>query len=257
ADIFEEMDSGNAADIMEEMDPDDAAAIMEEMDPGDAADIFEEMDIDDAAAVMEELTLDTLTDIIGEMTEDALMDILPGLSPDTLYSIDPEVLFDSLPNVPTEQLLSEEPPQPPAEATAPVVVYTTPSGARYLAVQTWAGEWVVVMATPMPVDQLMIKTKQALTDVETTVDIFDQRPSEAAVSLPADQVVYTYLSITFDNATPEDIELGHITFQVEKEWLEQNSIHKWSVALNRYDPELGQWITLPTKRVREDSSYIY
>jgi len=257
ADIFEEMDSGNAADIVEEMDPDDAAGIVEEMDPGDAADIFEEMDIDDAADVMEELTLDTLTDVIGEMTEDALTDILPGLSPDTLYSVDPEVLFDSLPNVPTEQLLSEEPPQPPAEATAPVVVYTTPSGARYLAVRTWAGEWVVVMATPMPVDQLMIKTKQALTDVETTVDIFDQRPSEAAVSLPADQVVYTYLSITFDNATPEDIELGHITFQVENEWLEQNSIHKWSVALNRYDPELGQWITLPTKRVREDSSYIY
>jgi len=257
ADIMEEIDPDNAADIFEEMDSGSAADIIEEMDPDDAAGIFEEMDIDDAAAVMEELTPGTLTDIIEEMTEDALTDILPGLSPDALYSVDPEVLFDSLPDVPTEQLLSEEPPQPPAGAAAPVVVYTTPSGARYLAVQTWAGEWVVVMATPMPVDQLMIKTKQALTDVETTVDIFDQRPSEAAVSLPADQVVYTYFSITFDNATPEDIELGHITFQVEEEWLEQNSIHKWSVALNRYDPELGQWITLPTKRVREDSSYIY
>ena len=257
ADVLAEMDPDDAAAIMEEIDPGDAAAIMEEMDPGDAAAIMEEMHPAAAAAIMEELTTDTLTDVILEMSEDALTNILPGLSPDTLYSINPQVLFDSLPNVPTEQLVGEEPPQPPAEATAPVVVYTTPSGATYLAIQTWTGEWVIVMATPMPVEQLMIKTKQALTDVETTVDIFDQRPSEAAVSLPADQVVYAYLSITFDNATPEDIELGHITFQVEKEWLEQNSIHKWSVALNRYDPELEQWITLPTKRIREDSSYVY
>jgi len=48
-----------------------------------------------------------------------------------------------------------------------------------------------------------------------------------------------------------------MTFYVEKKWLEQNSIDKWSVVLNKYDPELGQWISLPTKRVKDDESNIY
>ena len=216
-----------------------------------------ETDVEQAVAVMEELTADTLTDVIPEMSEEALTERLPGLSPDTLYSVEPEVLFELLPNVPTEQLLSEEPPEPPAEATAPIVVYTTPSGARYLAIQTWAGEWVVVMGTPPPLDQLMIKTKRALTDVETLVEIFEERPPGVSVSLPAEQIVSAYFTIRFINATPEDIELGYITFKVEKEWLEENSLHKWSVVLNRYDPELEQWITLPTKRVKEDDTYVY
>ena len=113
------------------------------------------------------------------------------------------------------------------------------------------------MATPPPVDQLMIKTKRALENVETSLRIFEEQPPEVAIGLPADQIVRTYISITLENAAPEDIELGHMTFRVEKEWLEQNSIHKWSVTLNQYDPELAQWIALPTKRTGEDDSYVY
>ena len=245
-------------DIIED-DPDLAADILEEViedDPDVAADILEEMDVEAAATVMEELSTDALTDVIPEMSEESLTDILPGLSPDTLYSVDPDVLFDSLPNAPTEQLVSEDPPEPPADAEAPIIVYTTPSGARYLAVRTWAGEWVIVMGTPPPIDQLMIKTREALIDVETIVEIFEKRPS-GVTRLPAGQVASAYFTISFENATAEDIELGHITFYVEKEWLEDDSIHKWSVALNRYDPELEQWIDLPTKRVKEDDYYVY
>jgi hypothetical protein len=69
--------------------------------------------------------------------------------------------------------------------------------------------------------------------------------------------VLAYINISFESVTPEDIELGHLTFKVEKKWLAQNSIHKWSVALNTYDPELRQWISLPTKRLKEDDSYVY
>ena len=157
----------------------------------------------------------------------------------------------------TEQLVSEEPPQPPAEAEAPIAVYTTPSGATYLTIQTWAGEWVVVMGTPPPVDQLMIKTKRALKNVETSLEVSEEQPPEIAIGLPSDQIVKAYVSISFENAKSEDIELGHMTFKIEKEWLEQNFIHKWSVTLNRYDPELSQWIALPTKRWDEDDSYVY
>jgi len=243
-----EDDAEVAADILEEVVGDDAEI---------AGEILEETGVEQAVAVMEELPADALDEVVPEMSEDALTERLPGLTPDTLYAIDTDVLFDSLPNAPTEQLVSEEPPVPPADAEDPVILFTTPSGARYLAVRTWAGEWVVVMGTPPPIDQLMIKTRQALTGVETIVDIYDERPQEAAVRLPDGQVASAYFTIRFENATPEDIELGHITFYVEQEWLEENSLHKWSVALNRYDSGLTKWIALPTKRVSEDDTYVY
>ncbi|MFC1950559.1 PGF-pre-PGF domain-containing protein [Chloroflexota bacterium] len=268
-DILEEMgitDPEVAGDILEEVidvDPEVAGEILGEVidvDPEVAGDILGEMDAESAAEVMEELSTDAQTDVIPEMSEEALTNTLPGLSPETLYDIwadDPAVLFDSLPNAPTEQLASEDPPEPPAEAEAPIIVYTTPLGARYLAIQTWTGEWVVVIGTPPPIDQLMIKTKQALTNIETVVEIFEERPSGITVSLPTGQIAWAYFDIRFDFATPEDIELGHITFYVEKDWIEENSVHKWSVILHRYDPELRQWIPLPTKRVEEDASNIY
>ncbi|GAF72906.1 unnamed protein product, partial [marine sediment metagenome] len=83
------------------------------------------------------------------------------------------------------------------------------------------------------------------------------QPSEATVGLPAGQIVMKYINISFENAAPEDIDLGHLGFHVANEWLEQNSIHKWSVVLSRYDPELEQWISLPTKRIGEDDTYVY
>ena len=257
ANIIEEVTTNKAADIIEEVTTDKAVDIIEVVTTTKAVDIIEVVATDKASAVMEELTTEKLTNTISVMSETSLAERLPGLSPDKLYSVEPEVLFDSLPNAPTEQLVSEELPEPPAEAEAPIAVFTTPSGARYLTIQTWAGEWVIVMGTPPPVDQLMIKTKQALKDVETSLEVFEEQPSEVAIGLPADQIVRAYISITFENAAPEDIELGHMTFKVEREWLEQNSIHKWSVALNRYDPELAQWIALPTKRLDEDNSYVY
>jgi PGF-pre-PGF domain-containing protein len=113
------------------------------------------------------------------------------------------------------------------------------------------------MATPEPLDKLMIKTSKALKDVETTVEILDELPPEVTVGLPVGQIVMKYIDISFENAKPKDIELGHLGFHVENEWLEQNSIHKWSVALNQYDPELGQWLSLPTKRIGEDDVYVY
>ncbi|MFC2033611.1 PGF-pre-PGF domain-containing protein [Chloroflexota bacterium] len=257
ADIIEEVATDKAADIIEEVATEKAVDIIEEVATDKAADILEEVSTEKAAAIMEELSTDKLNETIPEMSEAALTERLPRMTAEKLHSIDPEVLFDSLPNAPTEQLLGENPPVPPADLGEPVVVYTTPSGGRYLAIQTQPGEWVIVVGTPMPVDKLLIKTKTALANVETTLEILEDRPEEALVDLPADQVVLTYLSIGFENALPEDIEVGHMTFLVEQTWLEENNIHKWSVALNRYDPALNKWISLPTKGIGEDDTYVY
>jgi PGF-pre-PGF domain-containing protein len=257
ADIIEKISTQKAADIIEKISTQKAADIIEKLTAEKAAAILEKVSKDKAAAIMEQLPTERLTDIIAAMSEASLTERLPGLSVDKLYSIEPAVLFATLPNAPTEQLVSEEPPQPPAGLDEPVVVYTTPTGAKYLAVQTMAGEWVVVMGTPEPIDRLMIKTNKALQDVGTTLEVSEQKPPEALIMLPAGQIARAYATISFENAAPEDIELGHMTFKVEKEWLEQNSVHKWSVALYRYDPELNRWIALPTKRVKEDDTYVY
>jgi len=257
ANIIKGITITKTANIIERVTTTKAADIIEEVTTSKAADIIEGITIEKAAAVMEEVSTDTLNDLVGEMSEESLMDTLPEMSTDTLHSVDVETLFDALPSAPTEQLTSEEPPEPPADLTDPIVRYATPSGAQYVAVRTEAGEWVVVIATPEPLDKLMIKTDKALTDVETTVQILDEQPPEVTVGLPTEQIAMKYINISFENATPEDIDLGHLAFHVANEWLEQNSVHKWSMVLSRYDPELGQWISLPTKRIGEDDTYVY
>lgn len=219
--------------------------------------ILTNMDATKASAVMELFTTTKLTDVIPTMSEQSLVERLPGLTPDKLYSIPAATLFKALPNVPTEQLISETPPKPPADLGSPVALYSTPSGAEYVTDRTTAGEWVVVVATPAPLDKLLIKTKKALTNVHTVLQITDSKPTDIGQSLPAGQVARAYVRVSFGNATPDDIELGHLTFFVEKSWLNSNSINKFAVALYRYDKSLNAWTDLPTKRISEDDTRVY
>jgi len=237
------MTKANASAAVEQMNSDKAAAALENADP------------DKASAIMEQLTTEKLHDIMLYMSESALIERFPRLSPEKLYSIDPQALFGALPNVPTEQLVGEITPE--ALEGLPDVVRVTAYGEEYLAIRTEPGEWVIVAATPAPLEKLMIKTKQALTNAKTVVEVFDEPLPEVIVGLPAEQIARAYIAVIFENITPEDIELGHMTFYVEKEWLEQNSIHKWSVFLKRYDTERNKWVSLPTKRVKEDDSKVY
>jgi PGF-pre-PGF domain-containing protein len=255
--IIEAVTDRKAANIIEAVTIQRATDIIGGITVQKAAGVLEQAGIARAAAIMEQLSTARLSDIIPAMSEASLTERLPGLSLEKLNSIETQLLFDALPGIPTEQLINETPPQPPAGLGAPVVVYDTPAGAKYLTPQTLAGEWVVVMDTPEPVDRLMLKTNRALTDVGTTLQISAEQPPEALVMLPSGQIASAYLTISFENAAPEDIALGHLTFKVTKEWLEQESVHKWSVALYRYDPETNKWLALPTKRVKEDDTYVY
>ncbi len=266
---FDRLPPEEAAAIVEKMTPTQAASLLENMNSSAASAIFEKTTSEKVAAILAKMTperatafmdgLSTtkLTDIILDLSEAALLERLPGLSAEKLYSISPQVLFTALPNVPNAQLVGEKPPEPPSGATAPVTVYSTPDGARYLTIQTWAGEWMVVVGTPLPLDKVMIKTRSASQNVQTTVDILTGRPPEVTAQLPEKAIASNYFEITFENITSEDIQLGYITFKVDKIWLEQYSINKWAVFLDRYDPELLQWIPLPTKKVREDERYVY
>ncbi|MFC1956037.1 PGF-pre-PGF domain-containing protein [Chloroflexota bacterium] len=254
---LEDMTDEEAAEAVEELTDEKAAALLEEVDTEKAADIIEEVEKDKAAAIMEELTPEKLNGTILEMSAKSLTDRLPGLTADKLHSIDKVVLFKSMPDVPTEQLTGEVTPEALAGLNLPDVVSITSDGEEYLAIRTEAGWWVIIAATPAPIDQLMIKTKRALTNVKTTVSVLEERPLEVLSDMPAEKIVRTYIKISLENIVPEeDIDIRHMAFYVEREWLEQNSIHNWSVTLNKYDTELNKWVSLPTKRVGEDDSNI-
>ncbi|MFC2002196.1 PGF-pre-PGF domain-containing protein [Chloroflexota bacterium] len=258
ADIIEEVATGTAAAIIEAVTTETATAIIEEVTTGAAADILEEVNADAAAAIMEGLTTGTLEATIPAMSPTALTDRLPGLTAGTLHSINPEVLFGALPDTPTETLTGEVTPEALEGLDLPDVVRVTSDGEEYLAIRTGADGWVIIAATPAPIDQLMIKTNKALANVKTTVRVIAERPLDVLIDLPDEKIVRTYIEVTFENIVPdEDIDVGHMGFYVEKDWLEQNSIHKWSVALNRYDPDLNKWIALPTKRVSDDDTTIH
>jgi len=257
AELLEELSTSQAADVIEQIDAETAADIIESLNADIAADILGEVDIKKVIEIFDRLTAIKLGQIIPDMREASLTDILPEISIDKLYSIQPSVLFKSLPGVPVEQLIPEVQPQPATGLDDPIEIFSTATGAKYLATRTLAGEWVKVVGTPAPLEQLLILTNKALTDVGTTLEISEKQPPAALVMLPEEQVVNAYFTIDFENATSDDIDLGHLTFMVEKEWLEQNSLHKWSIMLHRYDPESSSWIAIPTKRIKEDDTYIY
>jgi PGF-pre-PGF domain-containing protein len=209
-----------------------------------------------AAQIMEQVATETLTEIVPQMSETSLTETLPEVSADKLHEIPAQTLFDALPTAPTEQLVGEEPPVPPPDLEAPVVRFTTPTETVYVAIRTSAGEWVVVVGSPVPIKKIMIKTKTALANVETNLAELAQRPAEVTAAPPG-EMFGNYLSITFTNAGPQDIELGWVKFEVAKDWIATGNIHKWSIAFNRWDAELGEWISLPTKRVDEDETFVY
>ncbi len=255
ADIIEEVTTETAADIIEEVTTETAVDIVEEVNTPKAADILEEVAVKKAAAIMEEVTTDKLTVIVSAMSEESLTERLPELTADKLHEIPPAVLFEALPNAPTEQLVDEIPPEPPPDLRAPVMVYETPTGVRYMTIKTTAGEWVTIVGSPFPVDKLMIKVTEALENVETIIEEVTAPPE--AAKLPSDVSVASFLDTTLKNITPEQMLVGHMTFVVDKTWIEENNINKWSVFLNRYDKEAGKWVKLPTTKKDETDDYVY
>ena len=59
------------------------------------------------------------------------------------------------------------------------------------------------------------------------------------------------------NIGPEDLLVAHLTLFIQKEWLDLNQIHKWSIEANRLDEERNIWVPFPAKRVREDEERIF
>lgn len=230
------------------------ADILSNLPTGTAGAILANLTPEKAASVMQTMSTDQLLLMIQNMTCESLLHILPLLTADKLHQIPEGTLFALLPCAPTNQLVKEIPPEPPPSLDKPVV-YELPNGAKYVAVKSIEGKWVILAATPKPIGMLKIKTGSSLSNIETTIEML-QSPPEAA-KLSTGVKAFSFFNITLGNIKPADILSGHISFYVEKKWISDNNINQWAIFLSRYDPDIGRWVRMPTVKKEETTEYVY
>lgn len=262
AEVIEQVNTTKAADVVQHMVPEKAAAVVERTTPQKAGQVLEAVPPDKAGQVMQQMATDKLTTVVPNMTETALTQRLPEMTVEKLYEIPPRVLFDALPNAPTEALVAETPPAPPAGLPGPVQVYTTPSGARYLAIRTVSGEWAVLMGSPFPIHKIMVKFREGLANIQTDAQELPARPADVPSDPPGVLAGKLFTITLVQGQTqqplrPQDILAAHLTYKVEKAWMKNKSIHKWSIQLYVFDTNKKAWVSMAGKQVNEDANYLY
>ena len=120
--------------------------------------------------------------------------------------------------------------------------------------QTDGGFWQLGSSTPAPLDQILIKLPRLIPGARVIIEDVVGTP---VPHLPAGEVLLPLVRLTPENFQQGDIVATHVTFFVEKSWLEANNVHPWSVTFNRYDEESGQWVPYLGKLVRDDADRIF
>ena len=222
----------------------------------EAARVLSKVKEERAGQVLGELDLRRRADIILEMSQESLKKVLPEIPPHKLFEIPPQKLWEKLPDVPTEQLIGEVPPQAPPDLPPAKEIEATSRSAVYQFPEARAGEWTFTRLSLCPFTSFMFKPNKDLEDVEVDVKVLTTRPP--GVKLPPG---YPYLSlysnISLKNIRPENLEAARLTFKLRKDILEFMSHNKFSILLQRWDEGSGRWIPIPTKRIGEDSQFVY
>jgi PGF-pre-PGF domain-containing protein len=98
--------------------------------------------------------------------------------------------------------------------------------------------------------------KKSLGKITTVVEQLKERSTLTPVAPEGE--VYGYMNIWAGNegiASPENIENSIIGFKVDKSWISENDIDSDSIALDHYDGE--KWEPMSVKEVEEDDGYLY
>ncbi|MDA1347474.1 MAG: PGF-pre-PGF domain-containing protein, partial [Chloroflexi bacterium] len=220
-----------------------------------AALVLTEVEPKAAGAALDLVSLNKVVAIVQIMSEVALLDRLPEMSPAKLFSLPSNVLFQKMPNAPTEQLVGEVEPVPDPSLPLPTAVQETSSRVAYTVPATRRGSWSKLVGSPAPIERILGRANESLTNVRVLVEDLLTLPG-GIPPLPANLKVNEMFSVNLENAQDSDFSMAHVTTFVEKSWLEENSVHKWSIQFNRFDSNLNQWVPTPSKRVREDENRI-
>jgi PGF-pre-PGF domain-containing protein len=255
-DVFQVMAAAKAADVLAYVTETRAIEIVQGLTAAKGAAILELLTKELAGAILTGVDVDKRTAFVQEMTVESLILNLPEVTPEALFAIAPEVLFAKLPSVPVEQLILEIAPTVDPSLAAPVSVKISSTKTRYELADTGQGVWASLVASPKPIDRILAKFGDKFANLKVEVESLSGLPA-GAPSLPSGSIVSDYFSVDLVDVPKEKVLQGHITFYVEKDWVTTNSIHKWAVFLYKQDEDSNAWITVPTKRVREDETRIY
>ncbi|MCH8988695.1 MAG: PGF-pre-PGF domain-containing protein [Chloroflexi bacterium] len=111
------------------------------------------------------------------------------------------------------------------------------------------------VSTPTAIEQILAKFPRPEADAHVEVTEFPALP-EGVAPLPPGDIADAYIGLSGENFNEDDLITTHVSFFVEKSWLQDNDIHPWSVRFNRYDEERGAWVPFVAKRVREDEDRV-
>ena len=258
AEIIELISDAKAADIVTSLvssNIERAGTIVEKITSAKAASILSEVEPTAAGKVFDKIQTSSATNVIRAMSEDKLVERLPEMTAEKMFDIDPKVLFNSMPNAPVEQLIRETAPKA-ASGTTLELVQSTDSESIYVVNKTISGKWSQLVGSPAPIEKIIGKFNSDLTGLNVVVEDLIQPPA-GAPGLTKDEVIYDIFGIHVEGAKSADISAVHTTAYIDKSWMTKNSIHKWSIQLNRLDPENNKWVTFDSKRLYETDERIY
>jgi len=104
------------------------------------------------------------------------------------------------------------------------------------------------------VDGIDLEVNSSMGNVVITVSKLWEKPAYVIADSPG-TADYAYLNITAGNLAMGNVVNVTIGFSVTKSWLNSNFIDQATVKLYRYDD--GNWTSLPTFLIDEDSDYVY
>ncbi len=141
-----------------------------------------------------------------------------------------------------------------ATTTVPVTTTTLPPVVEKKTIPSIeSGKTGTVSFTNIPVTDVSIKVKNAVSNVQVTITKTDTAPTTIAIAAPGQ--TYAYLNIEKTNIQDSDISQVKIKFKVEKSWINANNINSNTIALQRYTN--GGWTKLTTNKISEDTNFIY
>jgi PGF-pre-PGF domain-containing protein len=259
AQILEQVTNTVVARTMERLHADTTASIVVELSVAKAAAVLEQVEAKKAGAAMDLLPAPKTTELVERMSEASLVERLPEMRAESLHAISPEVLFRRLPNAPVEQLVREVAPLRAPGAGEPLSRLITPTEAEFSlerAAPGWAELDAFFVSSPAPVSLMLAKLVREAVGIRLTLTNLFGKPATTP-DFADNQVDFAVFAVNISNIEPEDIDVGHLTVFVEKEWLDANDINQWSIQLQRFDEEREEWVPFPTKKVREDEERVY
>ena len=99
--------------------------------------------------------------------------------------------------------------------------------------QTGQGVWQDI-GSPAPIENILARFTSIISDAKTVITNLDDPPVEAA-PLPPDRIPYGFVDLGHENFTNDDVVAAHVTISVEREWLDTNQVHEWSMQFSRFE----------------------